>query len=62
LFTKLLDNMKDIRNYNSKEQSHGYQEIYLYNDKLYYRGNWKNGKCIGYEEYLYSEETNFCIR
>jgi hypothetical protein len=60
LFTKLLDNMYDITNYNSKHEFHGYQE--LYSGRLYYRGNYKNGKCIGYEEYLYSEQTNFYIR
>jgi hypothetical protein len=52
--------MYDITNYNSKHEFHGYQE--LYSGRLYYRGNYKNGKCIGYEEYLYSEETNFYIR
>ena len=53
--------MKDIRNYNNKGQQHGYQEIYLYDDKLYYRTNYKNDKEIGYEEYHLIKQTLFNI-
>ena len=54
--------MKDIRNYNSKQELHGYQERYL-NDKLYYRANWRYDCCIGYEEWSgMTPETNFYIR
>ena len=41
--------MKDINNFNSKIERHGYQEFY-YNNKLYYRGTWKNGLEFGYIE------------
>ena len=37
--------MKDIRNINSKGQSHGYQEWYGYHE-LIYRGNYKNNESI----------------
>jgi hypothetical protein len=52
---------EDIINFNSKEQYHGYQERYL-NDKLYYRGNSKNGERYGYGESHGRKQTNFYIR
>jgi hypothetical protein len=41
---------KDIRNYNSKGRTHGYQEIYYKDNKLFVRTKYKNGFEIGYEE------------
>lgn len=52
--------MKDIINYNSKQQPHGYQELYVGN-KLLSIGNWINNKPIGYTEYHFSKKTNFYI-
>ena len=53
---------KEIVNFNSKNQYHGYQERY-WSDKLYYRANWRYDCCIGYEEYhSRNGETNFYIR
>lgn len=42
--------MKDIINYNSKYQHHGYQEWYNHGEMIH-RGNWKNGITIGYSEF-----------
>jgi len=42
--------MKDIINYNSKGLTYGYQEWY-WDNKLWVRGNRKNGDKIGYEEF-----------
>ena len=52
--------MKDIRNYNSKQELHGYQERYGA-DILWYRGNLKYDKSIGYVEFHNWKETKFCI-
>ena len=52
--------MKDIRNKNSRGQSHGYQEWYGYHE-LIYRGNYKNNERIGYAEYHGSKRTRFNI-
>lgn len=52
--------MKDIINRNSKDQLHGYHQ--LYRGKLLYRANWKNDKCIGYEESHGIKKTYFYIR
>ena len=55
--------MKDITNRNSKEQYHGYQAWYYdYDNKLYYRANYKNNMKIGYEEYHWSKITRYNIR
>lgn len=62
MFTKLLDNMKNITNYNSKGEYHGYQEWYSNSKNILIRSNYKNHKPIGYEEYPYSKRTNFYIR
>lgn len=53
--------MNDIRNYNEKQELHGYQEWYIINI-LYNRGNFKNDDEIGYEEWHYFKETNFYIK
>lgn len=54
---------KDITNYNSKGEWHGYQERYW--DKecntLWYRTNYKNGSLIGYEEYHLIKQTRYYI-
>ena len=41
---------KDINNYNTKGDHHGYQEWYGPDGKMWLRGNWRNGVEIGYEE------------
>ncbi len=41
---------KDVDNYNSKGQHHGYQEWY-YDGNLWCRFNAKNGKWDGYREW-----------
>ena len=53
--------MKDIKNKNSKEQYHGYQEWHIRNE-LYYRGNIKNNKHIEYSEFHSSKITRYNIR
>ena len=40
---------KDIRNRNSKDELHGYQEWYE-DDELWLRSNYKNSEPIGYIE------------
>ena len=42
--------MENIRTKNEKGKEHGYQEWYVDNDILWYRGNYKNGLEIGYTE------------
>ena len=54
--------MKNIINYNSKAQLHGYQETYRDATRLYYRGNWKNNKRIGYLELSVGNMTLFYIK
>jgi hypothetical protein len=53
--------MKNIQNYNTKRQLNGYQLMFTVFG-LQYRANYKNDKCIGYEEYPYGKRTNFYIR
>ena len=53
--------MKDIRNYNSKQELHGHQQRYG-GGILWYRGNVKNNRSIGYVESHNWKETNFYIR
>jgi hypothetical protein len=53
--------MKSIENINNKNQYHGYQEWY-WNNKLGYRGNYKNNIEIGYEEWHNNTQTNFYIK
>jgi hypothetical protein len=53
---------KNISNYNSKKQLHGYQETYRAIDKLYYRGNWKNNLRIGYLEISIDNKTIYYIK
>jgi len=50
-----------IFNTNCLGQYHGYQERYL-GYKLVYRGNWKNGKETGYEEWYYIKQTTYHIK
>lgn len=54
--------MKNIINYNSKAQLNGYQETYRDAYRLYYRGNWKNNKRIGYLELSVGNMTLFYIK
>lgn len=51
-----------IRNTNSKGEKHGYQEWYSSDNKLTLRGNWKNNKEIGCEEWHRYKVTNFYIK
>lgn len=54
---------ENIIKFNSKNQLHGYQERYaIYG--LYYRGNHKNHKVLGYTEFHsdFDKATNFYIR
>jgi hypothetical protein len=53
--------MEDIEPKNQKNQFHGYQEWYSYED-IWYRGIFKHGMEFGYEEYHQDIETNFYIR
>ena len=54
--------MKDIEPKNSKDQYHGYQEWYQeYSYALWYRGKWKNGLAIGYEEFHGIRTTKYYI-
>ena len=54
----------DIEPRNPKGDHHGYQQWYYSenNNKLYLRGNMKNGDEIGYEEWHGTKRTNFYIR
>ena len=54
--------MKNIQNYNSKKQLHGYQETYRDATRLYYRGNYINNNMIGYTEYHFYETTRYHIK
>ena len=57
--------MKNIKKYNSKQQPHGYQELYYSSQKcktLYYRGTYKNNNMINYSEYHFYETTRFHIK
>ena len=42
--------MGEIKNYNNKQELHGYQEWYYGNDDLWIRGTAKHDEPIGYEE------------
>jgi antitoxin component YwqK of YwqJK toxin-antitoxin module len=53
---------KDIITYNNNGQPHGYIILYYQNGNINYRGTYKNGKEIGYEEWYYKKQTNFYIR
>ena len=52
---------KEIITYNNNGQLHGYQEGYL-NDKIFVRGNSKNGQDIGYNEWHYTKRTTYSIK
>ena len=49
---QILD--KNISNYNSKNENHGYQEFYYVNNKLSLRGNFKNGSGVCYRFTIWS--------
>ncbi len=53
--------MKEIINYNNKEQYHGYQEWYWDGNELSYRRYRKNYLRIDYTEYHLAKRTNFYI-
>jgi len=53
--------MRNIYNKNNKNQFHGYQERYDFNNKIYYRGNYKHNNEIGYEEHHGVKETAYYI-
>ena len=52
---------KEIHNYNDKGDYHGYNEWYL-TDKIWARGNYKNGKVIAYHEFHCGIKTLFYIK
>ena len=52
---------KDIINHNRKGLLHGYQERYNYYDRLLVRGNSKNDKDIGYNEWHHNKRTSYYI-
>lgn len=52
---------KDIRTYNRKGQSHGYQEWY-WCGQLSYRGKSENRRSIGYTEWHHNKETEYHIK
>ena len=54
--------MKDMIKFNSKGQRHGYQQGVLVNNKIYYRGNWRNNMIIGYTEWHAIKETEYYIK
>jgi hypothetical protein len=54
--------MKNITNRNNKGQRHGYQEWYWNDGDLWYRGSYKNGRLIRYEEYHGINITKYNIR
>jgi len=55
--------MKNIYNYNTKNELHGYQNWYFRDsNKLYFRGNYKNDRYIGYNESHNWKITRYNIR
>ena len=46
---------KDIKPLNNKGLPHGYHEVYYINDKIYSKGNWKDGKRDGYWEAYFND-------
>jgi hypothetical protein len=56
--------MGEIKNYNNKQELHGYQEWYYGNDDLWIRGTAKHDEPIGYEEIHEHKwsQTTFYIR
>ena len=57
---QILD--KNISNYNSKNETHGYQEMYYVDGKLSLRANFKNGSGLGYVEMHRFVQTLYIIR
>ena len=52
--------MNNIITKNSNGEYHGYHEWY-YNNKLIYRGNFKNNECIGHSEYHWCKHIIYYI-
>lgn len=58
----LQEAKKDIRNKNSNDDLHGYQEWFdTCTGELWFRCNMKNDLGIGYSEMIFIEETRFYI-
>lgn len=53
---------KEIEPIDSNGDWHGYQEWYALYNRLWYRGMYKHGLEIGYEEYHKCDETNYYIK
>jgi hypothetical protein len=53
---------QEIRNYNQKNQFHGYQEWCYEDGNIRFRCIYKNGLEVGYEEWHNNQQTNFHIR
>jgi hypothetical protein len=51
---------KEIKNYNSKGEPHGYQQSFHVN-KLLFRATYKNMKYLGYREWHGMKQTEFYI-
>ncbi len=52
-----MTNNKDIRPRNNKGERHGYWKVYYFFGGLWYKGNYVNGKEVGYEESYYSNSN-----
>jgi len=53
---------KEIENINNKNQYHGYQEWYPFDNVVTYRGNYKNGRPIGYGQLFLIKEVCYFIK
>jgi len=51
-------NKEDISPYNNKQQPHGYWEVYLDDDRVFYKIYFVNGKRTGYMENPYNDVRN----
>ena len=54
--------MKNKEPRNSKDQHHGYHELYWGRENVSIRANFKNDKPIGYGEYHHNKKTYFHIK
>lgn len=52
---------KEIKQFNYKNQLHGYQEWYYINNNPRLKGNFKNNRPVGYVELHYYKQTYFYI-
>jgi hypothetical protein len=50
LLYQMKPSTKTIKNYNQKQQLHGYQKYYNIYDVLWFRGNFNRNLMIGYTE------------